>query len=435
VRRLYTLFWYVLLPFVALAGLRRARRERAAGVLAAGLSPAAFWRERLGHANAPSAPADAELLWVHGASVGEVQLAALLIHALRSQTPQRALALSCHTATGRARARALLPDVPLQYAPYDVPAAVRRRLAQLSPRALVLMETELWPNLLAEADRRQVPVLVASARLSARSLRGYQRLHGLLQPAIERRVWVGAQSTADAERFAALGVPSARLSVTGNLKFDQPLPSDALQRGRALRARLGERPVWVAGSTHPAEQISVLEAHRRLCAVHPELLLILVPRHPPRFEEAAQQLQAGTWRFRRRSREQDAPALPAECQVLLVDTLGELVDFYAAADVAFVGGSLVPVGGHNLLEPAALGLPLLAGPYQSASPQVARALLEAGALEIVGDAAQLAARLQGLIEAPALRAAQGERARAALDSHRGALQRLLSLIGQLPRPP
>lgn len=434
-RRLYTLLWYVLLPFVALAGWRRARRERAAGVLAAGISPRDFWRERLGHARPAPEGGDRELLWVHGASVGEVQLAALLVKALRSQSPQRALALSCHTATGRARGQALLPDVPLHYAPYDLPGAVRRRFARLRPRALILLETELWPNLLAEADRRRVPVLVASARLSARSLRGYQRLGGLLRPAIERNVWVAAQSAADAERFAALGVPGGRLSVIGNLKFDQPLPDDALARGKALRAALGTRPVWVAGSTHPAEQSLVLEAHRRLCAVWPELLLVLAPRHPPRFEEAAEQLQGGGWRFRRRSREHGGSALPAECQVLLVDTLGELVDFYAAADVAFVGGSLVPVGGHNLLEPAALGLPLIAGPHQSASPEVARALAQAGALDIVDDVGQLTARLQALIEAPALRAEHGARARAALESHRGALQRLLGLIGQLAQAP
>lgn len=432
-RRLYTLLWYVLLPFVALAGLRRARREQAAGIAGGALPPALVWRERLARTAGPAGRSDQDSVWVHAASVGEVQLAAVLIGALLAQSPQRSIALSAQTATGRARARELLPDLSLRYAPYDLPAAVRRCFAQLQPSALVLMESELWPNLLAEAARQRVPVLVASARLSKGSLRAYRLLRGLLRPAIEGNVWVAAQSAADAERFAALGVPSERLSVVGNLKFDRPAPLDAHVHGAALRARLGARPVWVAGSTHPVEQSIVLEAHRRLCAQYPDALLVLAPRHPPRFDETARQLQADTWRYRRRSREQPGAALAADCQVLLLDTLGELVDFYAAADVAFVGGSLVPVGGHNLLEPAALALPLLAGPHQHNSPQVARVLSDAGALSIVANAQQLAARLHDLFASPVRRQEQGGRARATLEQHRGALQRLLALIAGLPR--
>jgi len=434
VRRLYTLLWYLLLPFVALAGLRRARREQAAGIAAGALRPGLLWRERLARAPVGRPPSH-DTLWVHAASVGEVQLAAVLIGALLAHSPRRPIALSCQTATGRARARELLPDLPLRYAPFDLPGAVRRCFAQLRPSTLVLMETELWPNLLAEAARQRVPVVIASARLSARSVRGYQLLRGLLRPAIEANVWVAAQSAADAERFAALGVPPERLSVAGNLKFDRPAPLDASARGAALRAWLGARPVWVAGSTHPVEQAIVLEAHRRLCAHSPDALLVLAPRHPPRFEEAARQLQADTWRYRRRSRERAETPLPAACQVLLLDTLGELVDFYAAADVAFVGGSLVPVGGHNLLEPAALAVPLLAGPHQHNSPQVARLLAQLGALSIVGDAEQLTARLQALFASPALRREQGERARAALEQHRGALQSVVTLIAGLSRAP
>lgn len=437
-RRLYTLLWWLLLPFVAVAGLRRARREQAAGIASAALRPALFWRERLARLAAPTAVSGAsagDTLWVHAASVGEVQLAAVLIGALRSQSPARAIVLSCQTATGRARARELLPEVPLRYAPYDLPGAVRRCVAELRPAALILMESELWPNLLAEAARRQVPVLVASARLSAPSLRAYRMLRGLLRPAIGQDVWVAAQSRADAERFAALGVPPERLSVAGNLKFDRPDPLEARSRSTALRAQLGMRPVWVAGSTHPIEQAIVLDAHRQVCEGHPDALLVLAPRHPPRFEEAARQLQAGAWRYQRRSREQASEPVGAGCQVLLLDTLGELMDFYAAADVAFVGGSLVPVGGHNLLEPAALALPLLAGPHQHNSPQVARVLSEGGALSIVDNAQALAARLRALFASPVLRQQQGQKARAVIEQHRGALQRLLALIAALPRAP
>ncbi|HLK71216.1 MAG TPA: glycosyltransferase N-terminal domain-containing protein, partial [Steroidobacteraceae bacterium] len=278
--RLYTLLWYLALPFVTLAALRRARRERHSGIAVPALSLAQYWRERRGFlrvasssASATSSESDAgpvtpararpgTTFWVHAASVGEVQLAALLIKALRERPPARALALSCQTATASARAQELLPDISLSYAPYDLPAAVHRRFQLLRPAALVLIETELWPNLLAEAARQHLPVLVASARLSARSARTYRTLRALLRPSLERTVWVGAQTAADAERFSSLGVPAARLTVTGNLKFDCPLPPGMRERGAAWRARLGQRPVWVAGSTHPAEQTILLEAHR-----------------------------------------------------------------------------------------------------------------------------------------------------------------------------
>jgi 3-deoxy-D-manno-octulosonic-acid transferase len=426
VRRLYTLLWYLALPFVALAALRRVRREAAAGAAVAGRG---FWRERLALDRRGAIPGPRELLWVHAASVGEVQLASVLIGAIAARRPQQPLELSCQTATGRALAQVLLPQVPVRYAPYDLPAAVGRRLAELKPRALVLLESELWPNLLQGATQSAVPVLIASARLSERSLNAYRRLGGLFRPALQQRLWVGAQSAADAARFVALGVPAERVSVAGNLKFDRPLPADAPLRGRQLRETLGRsRPLWVAGSTHPGEQRLVLEAHRQLLVRQPQALLVIAPRHPPRFEEAAGQLAEGAWRFERRSRLERGVALPPDCRVLLLDTLGELSDFYAAADIAFVGGSLVPVGGHNLLEPAALGLPVLAGPHQSNSPEIARVLGEAGALDIVADSAQLASRLQGLFGSEAARVAQGQRARGALDSHRGALGRLLALL-------
>jgi 3-deoxy-D-manno-octulosonic-acid transferase len=434
VRRLYTLLWYLALPFVLLAGLRRARREQAAGIAVGPEGARSLWRERLALDEADEVgDGGGGLLWVHAASVGEVQLAAELIGALRARAPQQPIELSCNTATGRARAQALLPQVRVRYAPYDLPAALARRLSALQPRALVLMETELWPNLLHAATRAGIPTLIASARLSERSLRGYRRLESLFKPALRQRLWVGAQTAADAARFVALGVPVERVTVAGNLKFDRTIPAETRARGRQLRALLGAaRPVWVAGSTHPVEQPVLLEAHRQLLARQPQALLVLAPRHPPRFEEAASQLAKQGWRFHRRSSQTHGDALAADCQVLLLDTLGELLDFYAAGDVAFVGGSLAPLGGHNLLEPAALGLPVLAGAHQSNSPEVARALGEAGALGIVADAGQLATRLQGLLASEALRRTQAERASAALESHRGALGRLLTLIDALP---
>jgi 3-deoxy-D-manno-octulosonic-acid transferase len=416
VRRLYTLLLYLALPVVCLTVLLRGLRHRE------------YWRgwgERFGF----GAPQLHGGIWVHAVSVGEVQAAALLIGALRARRPDSAITLSCATPTARVRALALLPGVDVRYAPYDLPGSVRRCFARLAPRMLIVLETELWPNLLHQAQRLRVPVLIASARVSARSARIHRRLPGLLRAALAANTWVAAQSDADAQRFAALGVPPERLSVVGNIKFDRTPPPGQRERGAQLRSRYAAgRAVWVAGSTHAGEEQIVLEAHRLVLGHEPQLLLILAPRHPPRFDAAAASVAAHGFTCVRRS----GGAPEADGQVLLLDTLGELADFYAAADVAFVGGSLVPVGGHNLLEPAALGLPVLSGPEQFSSPDIARVLRAQGALTIVHDAAELAAALARLLADPQARARQAAAGRAAIDANRGALERLLALIDRLP---
>jgi 3-deoxy-D-manno-octulosonic-acid transferase len=416
VRRLYTLLWYLVLPWVSLMVAVRGFSEREYW---------RGWRERFGF----GPPRAGGGIWVHAVSVGEVQAAAVLIEALRARLPGVEMTLSCATPTARARARTLLPGLDVRYAPYDLPGSIRRCLASLRPRMLIVLEAELWPNLLHEMQRAGVPVLMASARVSARSARFYQRLPGLLRASLAGGVWVGAQTGADAQRFAALGVPPARLAVVGNIKFDRTMPLALTQRGAELRSHYGAgRPVWVAGSTHEGEEQIVLAAHRALLAQQPRALLILAPRYPQRFDAVAALVAAQGWHCARRS----AEAPPGDYQVLLLDTLGELAEFYAAADVAFVGGSLVPVGGHNLLEPAALGLPVLSGPQHFNSPQLARALREQGALTIVHDAAGLAAALGVLLADPQARAAQAAAGRAAIEANRGALERLLQLIGALP---
>jgi 3-deoxy-D-manno-octulosonic-acid transferase len=431
-RWLYTLLLYLALPWITLiiAGRGLANREYWRG-----------WGERFG----AGLPRGGGGIWVHAVSVGEVQAAAVLIDALAMRLPGVAITLSCATPTARLRARSLLPGVAVSYAPYDLPGSVRRCLARLRPRLLIVLETELWPNLLHQAQRAGVPVLFASARVSERSVGRYRRVPGLLRAALASGVWVGAQSEADARRFAVLGVPPARISVVGNIKFDRALPQGLLERGAQLRAHYGAgRPIWVAGSTHAGEEMIVLAAHRQLLRQQPRALLILAPRHPQRFAAAAAAIVAQGFGCRRRSAEDaggdgaargggaagdDAPT--RDYQVLLLDTLGELADFYAAADVAFVGGSLVPVGGHNLLEPAALGLPVLSGPEQSNAPQVAQALGAQGALTLVHDAEELAAALARLLSDPQARAVQGAAGRAAVEANRGALARLLRLVEEL----
>jgi 3-deoxy-D-manno-octulosonic-acid transferase len=301
----------------------------------------------------------------------------------------------------------------------------------VQPRLAVIFETELWPNLYHQCGRRRIPLILASARISIRSVSRYRRLGGLFREALSRGVVVAAQGAGDADRFVALGADPERTHVTGNIKFDFSVPIDIGARGRQLREFYAtSRPMWVAGSTHAGEEEIVLEAHRMVRGVHPRALLVLVPRHPPRFDEVAHGLQRADVRFVRRSQRlgEKASAAAATADVLLVDTLGELLDFYAAADVAFVGGSLVPVGGHNLLEPAALGLPILTGPYNSNSADIAQLLVARGAAEVVHDADELGRQVAMLLSDPDERERIGALGRDSVDSNRGALGKLLGLI-------
>jgi 3-deoxy-D-manno-octulosonic-acid transferase len=307
---------------------------------------------------------------------------------------------------------------------------VGRFFNRVQPRLAVIFETELWPNLYRECSRRRVPLVIASARISSRSVGRYQRLGRLFSGTLARASVVAAQGPEDAARFRALGADPAALEVTGNLKFDFELPADIAARGAALRAQYApRRPVWVAGSTHEGEEAAVIAAHRIVLAAHPEALLVIAPRHTPRFAEVAQRVADSGLTFARRT-QPDAPGQQA-CQVLVLDALGELVAFYAAADVAFVGGSLVGIGGHNLLEPAAVGVPVLTGPHNFNSIDSARLLIGCGAAQVINDTAELGARVAALLSDPQGRAHIGALGRACVAANRGALTKLLSLIEPL----
>ncbi len=400
-----------------------------------GLTDRGYWRnfgERFGF-GAPVAPHG---VWIHAVSVGEVQACAPLVGVLRQRYPDLPLTVTAVTPTGAARARALFGGAAqVRYVPFDLPGAVRRFFARVQPRLAVIVETELWPNLYRECGRRRVPLVLASARLSARSVGRYRRLGALFRDTLSQAAVVAAQGAGDAERFRALGADPASTHVTGNLKFDFELPPQTVERGARLRAQYAPaRALWVAGSTHGGgEEQALLEAQRRVRALHPEALLVLAPRHPQRFAEVAALLHQAGVSFVRRS--QGAAAAAHTCEVLLLDSLGELLDFYAAADVAFVGGSLVPIGGHNLLEPAALGVPILTGPYNSNSEEIARLLIASGAAEVVRDAATLGARVGALLANPEARVRIGAQGRASVDSNRGALGKLLGLIEPLLSEP
>jgi 3-deoxy-D-manno-octulosonic-acid transferase len=418
-RILYLLAVYLTAPIISLVFLARGLRDRS------------YWRnfgERFGFGSR-RAPGG---VWLHAVSVGEVQACAPLVGALRRRHPHLPLTVTTFTPTGVARARALFADTAdVRYVPYDLPGAVRRFLNRVEPRLAVIFETELWPNLYRECGRRRVPLVLASARVSERSLGRYRRLGALFSDALSQASIVAAQGEADAARFRALGADAASTHVTGNLKFDFELPEDLPDRGRRLRSEYAPaRALWVAGSTHAGEEAAVLEAHRQVQGIHPHALLVIAPRHPARFAPVAQQLTEAGIRFARRSDGDRAQGAPAPF-VLLLDSLGELLEFYAAADVAFVGGSLVPIGGHNLLEPAALGVPVLTGPYNSNGAEVAELLVARGAAEIVHSSQELGARVSALLSDPGHRAHIGSQGRAAVAGSRGALSRLLALVEPL----
>lgn len=411
-RMLYCLLLYLAAPLVWLRLLWRSRRQP---------EYRQHLGERWGFFGQPPGPEP--LIWLHAVSVGETRAAQPLIQALLQAWPGHRLLLTCMTPTGRAAGAELLGDDPrvLQaYLPYDYPGAMSRFLDHFRPRLGVLMETEIWPNLMAAAARRQLPVVLANARLSRRSARGYARIAAVVRPALERLAAVAAQSEADANRLALLGAP--RISICGNLKFDvSPAPA-ALALGETWRAALGSRPVWLAASTREGEEVLLLEVLERL--QRPELLLVLVPRHPQRFEAVARLVRERGLRLAYRS--QGLPG--AEHQVWLGDSMGEMAAYYRLADLAFVGGSLLPLGGQNLIEAAACGCPVLTGPHTFNFAQASADAVAAGAARQVADAGELETVLGELLDAPAKRVAMGQAGRDFAAAHRGATARTLALI-------
>jgi 3-deoxy-D-manno-octulosonic-acid transferase len=415
-RRLYTLLVCLAAPIAFVILLWRGVRDRG------------YWQglgERFGFGGA--LPGDSHSIWVHAVSLGEVSAAAPLVRGLQRRHPATPLVLTCATPTGRARAMALFAgDVDIRYLPYDLPGAMRRFLRRVRPQRLVIMETELWPNLFHECARQGVPIVLASARLSEKSVARYRRCGSLFRDLFAHEVLIGAQSATDAARFAAIGADPLRIHVVGNVKFDIGIDAQAAIEGRNLRSRLfATRPVWIAGSTHEGEEEQVLAAHEELRRQLPEALLVLAPRHPNRFDAVAGLLIRRGDAYMRRSA--DCPAASGQ-GIFLLDTIGELLKFYAAADVAFVGGSLVPIGGHNLLEPAALGLPVLTGPADGNARQIAVMLTDRGAVRRVADAHELAVALNQLLADPALRSRMGALGREAVAANRGSVARVLELI-------
>ena len=416
-RKLYTLLLYLLTPFVI---ARLAWR---------GIRAPDYWRrwpERFGSIE----PALGErVIWIHAVSVGEVLATEPVVQALLEQYPEHSILVTTVTPTGSARVTALFGNaVAHVYAPYDLPGAVSKFLDRVQPQLAIVMETELWPNLFHACQQRSVPLLLVNARLSERSVAGYQRVRSLASQTLSAVTEIAAQSELDADRFRSLGADERRIKVTGNMKFEQRIPPSLLERAEVLRRDWGVgRAVWVAGSTHEGEDEQLLDVFRQLRQQFMDCLLVLVPRHPERFETVTELCRHRGYNTVLRS---EGVSCTPDTEVFIGDSMGELPLFYAASDVAFVGGSLVRHGGHNLLEPAALGVPVVTGPHVFNFVEICELLLQAGACEKVDDTAGLLRTVSLWLEDANERHQVGQRGRQVVEKNRGALQSVLAMIAR-----
>jgi 3-deoxy-D-manno-octulosonic-acid transferase len=369
-------------------------------------------------------------IWLHAVSVGEVQAAVPLIRALAEKFPHRHILITTVTPTGAARVRLLFDDsVEHCYIPFETPNAVTNFFNAVNPQIALIMETEIWPNLYHECGQRKIPLVLVSARISPKSVANYRKFLPLFRETLSHGIVIAAQSEMDADRFRSLGAAEERTWVTGNIKFDIELPDDLEDAGADFRRNNFEgRHVWVAASTHDREEEQVLRAHAIVRERFPEALLILIPRHPERFAAVRTLLHKSGCRYI--SRTDGQPCTP-DVEVFLGDTMGEVPLFYASSNVAFVGGTLVPVGGHNLLEPAALGKPVVTGPYLFNTQDIANKFEKLGASVTVNNAGQLGTAIADLFADPETAADIGHRGLEIVQQNRGALDRLLKLLEPL----
>ena len=369
-------------------------------------------------------------IWVHAASVGEFNAASPLIRTLLKTYPEIPLTVTTLTPTGSERVKRDLGDkVAHSYIPIDLPGSVSRFLKRLQPRMIIVMETEIWPNLYLQSRRLNIPLLMANARLSKRSVERFRRLPGFVGEVLQTVAWIGAQSDADEERLVSCGANLQQIEMTGNLKFDLSVPASLEEQAVALRLRWGqERPVLVAGSTHEADENVVIPAFVALLKSVPDALLILVPRYPERFARAAQLAKAAGLRTELRSQ---GEICSAQAQCFVIDSIGELMSYYACADVAFVGGSFGEQGGHNALEPAALGKPVLLGPNMENAKEIAEQLLQCNAAQRVSNQQEFRQAAEQILSDGVLRDSMGQAGRGLVEKNRGALDLTLSAINEL----
>lgn len=412
---LYSTLFYLALPFILIRLIWRGFK-----------APAYFkrWHERFGHI--PSRASKQNLIWVHAVSVGEVEACRPLIKGLQDRYPEHQILITTMTPTGSARVKSLFAENVLHvYLPYDLPFAIRGFLDAMQPQFGIIMETELWPNLILICAERSIPIAVANARLSVRSARGYLKVAKLTRQMLQNIPLIAAQSHSDRDRFVQLGAHKDKVHAVGNLKYEISLPASIIERAESIRALWGNRPVFIAASTHEGEEEQILDAARKIRGQFRDLLLIIVPRHPERFDRVTALCRRSGLNTLRRS---DGKPCRSQVQALVVDSMGELSVFYGTADVAFVGGSLINHGGHNILEPAALSRPVITGPHYFNFLEITRQFLEYHAAIEVKNTDQLADSVIELLKDPQRRTEMGDAGKHLIEQSKGASQRLLNLI-------
>lgn len=414
-RFLYSMLFYMALPVVTGRLYWRARKAPA-------------YKQRIGERFAFNlANIKPHGIWIHAVSVGESIAAAPMINALLEAHPELPITITCMTPTGSERIKSMFGDrVQHCYMPYDAPCIAKRFLKKLQPKLAVIMETELWPNHIYYCHKMNIPVVLANARLSERSAKGYAKFSKVTRPMFESINWIAVQTQTEAKRFIELGALAENVAVIGSIKFDINVEAELTKKANELRKKWQStaRPTWIAASTHAGEDEIVLEAHRQLLAQHPNALLILVPRHPERFNEVYE-LTAKHFKAVRRSAQ---TLVTQQTQVLVGDTMGELLFLYALADIAFVGGSLVDTGGHNVLEPVALHKPVICGPHLYNFQEITNQLADANALAIVNNSQELFLQLKRLFEDQALMEQMVQGGNRIMQHNQGALERLVQGI-------
>lgn len=418
-QKIYTILLYLCAPFIFIYLYIHTRKTQ---------DYKSRWAELCGKVPHPIKPGG---IWLHAVSLGELSAALPLIKALKRDYPDSALTVTTMTKSAANRLQAELGEnVYHVYVPLDFPCATRRFLDAVKPRLAIFMETELWPNRIAACVTRKIPVLLASARLSPPAFKSNLRAKWLFEPTLANITRVIAQTEADASRYQQLGMPASRITVAGNIKFDLEIPAAIQTNAQELRNNWQTRPVWIAASTHEGEETQVLQAFKKIQQHIPNVLLILVPRHPTRFNAVKTLCVEQGYKVALRTvGESDY----SDIEIFIGNTTGELLLFYAASDVAFVGGSLVPVGGHNLLEPASLGLPLLIGPHTFNCEDICALLTDAKGLIRVTSAEQMAAEVIKIFSDADLLQRLGVNAKKVVEENRGALARHLEIIAQFTK--
>lgn len=413
-RRLYSLIMLIAFPFLLLYTLNKSRQEPR---YRQNLS------ERLGFA-----PELSECIWIHCVSLGETIAAKPLIVKLQQQYPNTPLLITNTTATGSLEADKLLRDIDRRcFLPYDINGAMRRFFSRTHPKVGIIMETELWPNLFHQAKKHGVPTVVNNARLSARSAKGYQRIRPILREILSNVSCVNSQTQEDADRFIALGLDPAKSRVSGNLKFDLKLAPDLQSTAQALRQSWGPNPIWIAASSHAGEEEIILQAHAQVLQCCPQARLLIVPRHPNRFDEVyalCNKHNLSTVRY------SESTTLSDE-QVIVGDAMGMMMVFFAATDIVFMCGSLVPIGGHNFIEPAVLNKPLISGLHLHNFSKISQQLIDREALILAETAEKIATAVIRLIENTEERKIRGSRAKALAAQNTGACEKQFACIQEL----